>query len=350
MTRRSFVFALVAPLLLLGACEDSLPSYLIRQGLQQGALYMGARPVEDVIKDPASDPRVRQYLQLSREVLRFASTQLGMKTNGNYRSYAALKSRYVSYVVVAAEQDRLEAHLFQYPFFGGLPYRGYFKLEDAKSFATKLRNKALDVHVRPVPAYSTTGWLADPLVTSMFASEVDFIEVLLHELVHVQFYLADEADFNEAFATWFAGRATARFLREASFDEATRRRLLAEFATAQAEDVERNQAVHRTLAQAKAFYASDDFSKTKPRSEEREHLRRKFFESLSQGFAKNPALEKWAQIEWNNAVLVSLSTYHDRVADIEDYAVRNKLSDVELLNKARKDAGAILSELKRLQD
>jgi predicted aminopeptidase len=350
MSHSRFLVSMIVMLVGLSACKDSLPSYLIRQGLQQGALYMGARPVEEVVNDPSIEPRVRRYLQLSREVLEFASTQLGMKTNGNYQSYVALKNRWVSYVVVAAEQDRLEAHLFQYPFFGGLPYRGYFKLEDANSFAEKLRKEPLDVHVRPVPAYSTTGWLADPLVTSMFSSEVEFIEVLFHELVHVQFYLSGEADFNEAFATWFAGRATSRFLREASFDAKERQRLLSDFEDARAQDIAQNKAVHQTLDLAKAFYASDDFNKTKPRSPEREQMRKDFFKSLSSGFAKDPALVKWSQVEWNNAVLVSLSTYHDMVEDIENFAKSKNLTDVELLNKARSDASAILSELKRSRD
>ncbi len=350
MLRASHLFALAAALTGLGACEDSLPSYLIRQGLQQGALYMGARPVEEVIDDPAIEPRVRRYLQLSREVLKFASTQLGMKTNGNYRSYVALKSRWVSYVVVAAEQDRLEPRLFQYPFFGGLPYRGYFKFEDATTFAAKLRKEPLDVHVRPVPAYSTTGWLADPLVTSMFASEVDLIEVLFHELVHVQFYLSGEADFNEAFATWFAGRATSQFLSEAPFDADERKRLLLEFEVAKVQDSAQKEATHRILSQAKAFYSSSDFAKTKPSSPEREQLRVEFFKSLSRGFANDPALAKWSQIEWNNAVLVSLSTYHDLVEDIENYAQTKNLTYVSLLKEAQRDASAILSGLKHSQD
>jgi predicted aminopeptidase len=273
-----------------------------------------------------------------------------METKGTYRTYAALKSRWVSHVVVAAEQDRLEPHLFRYPFFGGLPYRGYFKLEDANAFAAKLSEKKLDVHVRPVPAYSTTGWLPDPLVTSMFASEVDFIEVLLHELVHVQFYLSGEADFNEAFATWFAGRATLRFLGEAPFEAEERTRLLSEFAAAKLQDTAQDQAIDRTLERAKAFYSSKEFTSTEPRSPERERLRTAFFESLSEDFKNSAGLEKWAKIEWNNAVLVSLSTYHDLVADIEAYALAKNFSEIEMLREAQVDAKAILSGLKRSRD
>jgi len=330
------------------SCRDSLPTYLLSQGLQQGALYMGARPVEEVLNDPTSDPVVKRYLALSRDVLEFASTQLGMNTKGNYRSYAALKRRWVSYVVVAAERDRLQAHLFEYPFFGGLPYRGYFKLGDANDFAKRLRTQGLDVHVRPVPAYSTTGWLPDPIVTSMFASEVDFIEVLFHELVHVQFYVSGEADFNEAFATWFAHKATERFIRERAFSNEERARLLAELSASQNRDLVRTQWIHRVLAQARDFYASPSFKNAT--DSERAHLRQGLFAEISSQLSKVEGLEKWAAIEWNNAVLVSLSTYHDLVAGIDAYSMARGLSPADLLRATQENASPILSELKRPLD
>jgi|GEM_PF-1034356 len=332
----------------LASCKDSLPSYLLSQGLQQGSLYLGARPVEEVLKDPASDPTVKRYLRLSRNVLEFASDKLEMETKGNYRTYAALKNRWVSHVVVAAHKNRLEAHLFNYPFFGGLPYRGYFQLRDAKDFATQLRKQNLDVYVRPVPAYSTTGWLADPIVSSMFESEVDFIDVIFHELVHVQFYVNGEADFNEAFATWFAARATERFIKESDFSDDERKRMLSELRTSREHDLLKTKWIHSILAKARRFYDSKDFLDASASTQE--SLREKFFAKLRGELATVPELEKWSKIEWNNAVLVSLSTYNDLVGNIEHYAVAKKISDVELLKATRKDASPILQALKQQRD
>lgn len=332
----------------LASCRDSLPTYLLSQGLQQGSLYLGARPVDEVLKDPSSDPTVKRYLKLSREVLAFASKNLEMKTNGNYKTYVALKNRWVSHVVVAARKDRMEAHLFKYPFFGGLPYRGYFQLQDARDFADTLRGEDLDVYVRPVPAYSTTGWLADPIVTSMFESEVAFIDIMFHELVHVQFYINGEADFNEAFATWFAARATERFIKESDFSPDERVRMLAELKASREHDLLKTKWIHKILTRARSFYDSKDFKGASEAT--REKMRESFFAKLSQELASAPGLETWSKIEWNNAVLVSLSTYNDLVADIEKYAVTKKISDVELLKAARENAEPILQALRQQQD
>jgi predicted aminopeptidase len=305
---------------------------------------MGARPVEDVLKDPGVDPQVKKYLQISQRVLEFASTKLGMNTKGNYRKYAELRERWVSHVVIAAHKDRLEPHLFHYPLYGGLPYRGYFKVSDAVSFANKLRAQGLDVHVRPVPAYSTTGWLSDPIVTSMFVSEANFIDVLLHELVHVQFYLNSEADFNEAFATWFARKASRRFVEESDFAPDERAALLTEFDLVEERDRIRDRWVHRILKDARDFYASAEFLEADASA--REPLRTRFFEKISQDLATEPLMERWAKIEWNNAVLVSLSTYHDLVNNIDALAKSQGWSEIELLRSSTQNARMILDQLK----
>jgi predicted aminopeptidase len=212
MLKSQRIFA-VTMLGLLSACQHSLPMYLIQQGMMQGSLYMKAQPIDELLKSDDLPAKDREFLIFSRSVLDFARKDLGLKTKGSYEKFLKLDRPWVSKVVIAAYKDRAEPFLFSFPIFGKLPYRGYFEEASAQSFAEKIaREKNLDVMIRPVPAYSTTGWLSDPIVSTMFHSQADLAELLFHELVHLQFYFDSNADFNEAFATWYAGKAVRRFL------------------------------------------------------------------------------------------------------------------------------------------
>jgi predicted aminopeptidase len=288
------------------SCQHSLPRYLSEQGLQQGALYLHARSIKQTLKDPMIDSQTREYLQLGQDVITFAERELGMSTKGSYQSFLKRPSGAVSYIVMAAHKEKLEAHLFEYPLFGALPYRGYFKLSDAQNFARTLQAKNLDVYTRPVAAYSTTGWLPDPVVSSMFNSPIEYIQLLLHELVHVQFYLPNEADFNEAYATWFAEKATQLFLEKSNFDRQTKQKLQAEFQALKIKQKHKHEKILEIIEKAQNFYT---YQPTK----NRENL----FLEIQNDLARDVYLSSWSRIEWNNAVLLSLSTYHKLIPQID---------------------------------
>jgi predicted aminopeptidase len=94
-----------------------------------------------------------------------------------------------------------------------VPYKGYFDAEAAEEEAARLRRDGLDVCVVPVTAYSTLGWLADPVTEPMLrGDDLQLVETLLHELVHATAYVADDADFNEGSASFIGREAAARYL------------------------------------------------------------------------------------------------------------------------------------------
>ena len=61
----------------------------------------------------------------------------------------------------------------------------------------------LDTHVAGVEAYSTLGWFADPLLSSMLRRNDEQLAALVfHELAHQQLYLPGDTAFNESYATF----------------------------------------------------------------------------------------------------------------------------------------------------
>ena len=101
--------------------------------------------------------------------------------------------------------------------------------------------EGFDVAIDGVPAYSTLGKFADPVLSSMLRyGDDELAATIFHELAHQLLYVRDDSAFNEAFATtveeeglrrWLEHQGTAARIseyrveqaREASVREAARR-------------------------------------------------------------------------------------------------------------------------------
>jgi predicted aminopeptidase len=170
-------------------------------------LVGAARPVAEVLADPASDSRLKERLELARRIRDYAVTELKLPDNASYRRYADLKRTAAVWNVVAAPELSLKLQTWCFPIVGCVSYRGYFNRDDAEAFARPLRERGLEVSVYGVPAYSTLGklpldMLADPLLNTFIGwTEGELARIIFHELSHQVAYADGDTVFNESFAT-----------------------------------------------------------------------------------------------------------------------------------------------------
>ena len=88
-----------------------------------------------------------------------------------------------------------------FPIAGCVAYRGWFSEAAAQKDAARLRARGNDVWVGGVSAYSTLGWFADPLLSSMLHWDDDELDgTIFHELAHQLIYVKGDTAFNESFA------------------------------------------------------------------------------------------------------------------------------------------------------
>jgi predicted aminopeptidase len=114
----------------------------------------------------------------------------------------------------------LEAQPYWFPLVGALPYKGYFDRERAETEAARQREADFDVCVTGVSAYSTLGWIDDPVTGPMLRrGAASLVETMLHELVHATAFLDDEADFNESIAQFIGQEAAIRFFARLAEEE-----------------------------------------------------------------------------------------------------------------------------------
>jgi predicted aminopeptidase len=187
--------------------------YVTEQGLRYLSLLSRAVPVSRALADPLTDPALRALIESARAAGDFAVGSLGLKRTKNFTSIVELKGDRLATVVQACAELSFDRWLWSYPVVGKLPYRGYFDPEEARAEAARLRALGLDVIVRPVDAFSSLGWLADPLFSPMASyDEAEVSELVIHEMTHATVFLKGNGSgaeqFNEELAT-FVGREGA---------------------------------------------------------------------------------------------------------------------------------------------
>src|SRR5690606_36590476 len=125
-----------------------------------------------------------------------------------------LGRRYVVWVIFAAPEFSVDAKSWWYPLVGHLKYRGFFREDLAEKEAAKLRSDGPDVYVGGVEAYSTLGYLRDPLLNTFLGrDDANLAELIFHELTHQRVFLSGDTDFNEALATVVGREGARRWLK-----------------------------------------------------------------------------------------------------------------------------------------
>lgn len=206
---------LLCALAALPASGCSTVRYLAQATRGQLALINRAKPIEEVVRDEKTSPRVRALLGEIGEIKGFGERN-GLKPTKNYTEYVKLDRPAAVWVVSACERLEFKSVEWRFPLVGRFPYLGWFDLDQGKAFADELRAKDLDVDIRGAAAYSTLGWFRDAVLSTMIREGEDalgeLVNVVLHESVHATLYISGQAYFNESVASFVADRLTEDYL------------------------------------------------------------------------------------------------------------------------------------------
>ncbi|MCX7081274.1 MAG: aminopeptidase [Pseudomonas sp.] len=197
-------------LLLLNGCSSL--SYYSQLADGQWKLLRSREPVAEVIADPARDPTLREHLVQSQKAREFASQHLHLPDNKSYRLYADLGRPFVVWNVFATAEFSLTPKNHCFPIAGCVAYRGFYSQGAARGEAALQRQQGMDVSIGGVEAYSTLGWFNDPIMNSMMGwGDERLATLIFHELAHQRFYVKDDTEFNESFATFVEQEGTRQW-------------------------------------------------------------------------------------------------------------------------------------------
>ncbi|WP_437903755.1 aminopeptidase [Sorangium sp. So ce327] len=206
---------LAALCLLLVSCTQV--RYIAQAGVGQLSMAWRAESLEDAAFDARKPWRTRALLREVPHIKRFGERH-GLTPTGNYRTYVELDRPAAVWVVSACEPLRFRSKTWSFPIVGTVPYMGWFDLKDAKAFAAPLKAAGWDVDVRPAGAYSTLGWLEDPVLSTMISDGDealgDLANVVLHESLHATLYVKGQTRLNESLASFVGDELTKHYLDE----------------------------------------------------------------------------------------------------------------------------------------
>lgn len=199
-----------------GACS---PGYVLRAGWEEAKILRDRRPIPEVVHDTTTDPALRHKLRLVEDAREFAVRELGLDAGKSFTSFARVRSDTLLLVVSAAPEFRLTWKTWWFPIVGRVPYRGHFHFDHALREAEQLEAQGYDVWVRPSSAFSTLGWLPDPLLsTTLRADSLALVDTVIHEITHTTFFPSGQAHFNESFANFVGQRGAVDFFCTAVAD------------------------------------------------------------------------------------------------------------------------------------
>lgn len=196
--------------LLLNGCTSV--SYYSQLADGQLQLLRAREPVAKVVADPQRDPQLRAHLAQSQKARAFATEHLHLPDNPSYRLYADIKRPYVVWNVFATPEFSLKPQNHCFPIAGCVAYRGYYSQSAARGEAALQRLNGMDVSIGGVEAYSTLGWFNDPIISSMMSwGDERLATLIFHELAHQRFYVKDDTEFNESYATFVEQEGTRQW-------------------------------------------------------------------------------------------------------------------------------------------
>lgn len=289
-------------LLLLSGCTSV--SYYSQLASGQLQLLRAREPVQEVISDPRRDPNLRARLVQSQAARTFASQQLHLPDNKSYRLYADIGRPFVVWNVFATPEFSLSPQNHCFPIAGCVAYRGYYSQGAARGEAALQRLQGMDVSIGGVEAYSTLGWFNDPIISSMMNwGDERLATLIFHELAHQRFYVKDDTEFNESFATFVEQEGTRQW-------RATRGLAPDNTAAIQRRD-QFIQLVLNTRTRLEQLYAlplsADQMRQRK--AAEFERLRSDYRKMRDDQWAGDKRYDAWINAPMNNARLLPFGLY-----------------------------------------
>jgi len=259
-----------------------LSLYLLKMGKGQLHILLNTQKTADLLKDSALSKEEKEKLMLVEEIKKYSVDSLGYKPTRNFTTYFNQEGQPILWVVTACKPFAFEPYIWEFPLLGAVSYKGYFDRNLAQEEYLRLLRLGYDADLSTVGAWSTLGWLPDPILSSMLRrSKGKLAALLFHELFHATYYAPGTVDVNENLANFISYKATFKFLAN---DTAELRR----FAYGVQDDSLYNAFIFEQYGKLKEFYSETEGLDSLKRTEEKLKKLREIYLAASRLPLKNP--------------------------------------------------------------
>ncbi len=286
--------------------------YLSKLGWHQSSITFHSVPVQEVLENENVGDKAKEKIHFIQEVKRYGEKKLGLTMTKSYSKYVEIEGP-VLHVITASEKDRLQLYHWDFPIAGKVTYKSFFTEEGVLKEKRFLEEKDYDTFVQQAGAYSTLGWLKDPIFSSMLQwDEAALANLILHEMSHATIYLGGQTDFNEQMATFIGNHGAIDFLID-KYGRGSQQ--VAEAIHNQEDDLLFSRWVDQACQRLSDFY-SKEISR-----DEKIKGRKEIFSSLKEEFKKvsfkTDCYKNFEKKDLNNSVLLAYRRYIHRLENFE---------------------------------
>jgi len=240
----------------------------------------------------------------------------------------------VLHVITASEKDCLKLYCWDFPITGRVTYKSFFTEEGVLKEKKYLEGEGYDTFVQQAGAYSTLGWLKDPIFSSMLRwDEATLANLILHEMAHTTIYFKGQTDFNEQMATFIGNCGAIDFLTEKHGKNSQE---VVEAIHNQEDDLLFSRWIDQACQRLSNFY-SKDISR-----EEKIKGREEIFSSLKEEFKKisfkTDGYKNFGEKDLNNSALLAYRRYTHRLENFQalyEYLGNDLRRMIELFKEIR---------------
>ncbi|MBI2269169.1 MAG: aminopeptidase [Bacteroidetes bacterium] len=192
---------------------NQLIIYGLKMGKGQLHIVLNTRPIDDCLNDKQFPDSLKSKLLLIKEVRQYAIDSLGLNNSPNYATVYDQQNKPAIWVVTACEPFAFKAKEWKFPIVGIVPYKGFFKKEEAKAQQISLLSEGYDTKLGTTSGWSTLGWFRDPILSNMlYQSEGELADLIIHELTHSSIFMKSDVQRNENLASFVGDVGAKKFL------------------------------------------------------------------------------------------------------------------------------------------
>lgn len=211
---KKILLAVFVILILAGIYYRDLLSYGWMQASGQVKILLNVENVTDVMNDPTFPDSLKARIRLIEEIKQFGIDSLGLTPSKNYTTFYNQHGKPLIWLITASEKYKIEPYKWKFPIIGSFPYKGFFDSTRAVIEERQLIRQGLDTDIGEVSAWSTLGYLKDPILSSMLKRRPGSLaNLILHELTHGTLFVKNDLELNENLASFIGDQGAIRFLQ-----------------------------------------------------------------------------------------------------------------------------------------
>jgi predicted aminopeptidase len=212
---KKILLALLVLLIAVGIYYHELISYGWMQAKGQVSMLMNVQDTAEILSDPTFPDSLKAKIRLIDEIKQFGVDSLGLTPSKNYTTFYNQNGKPLIWVITASERYRIKAYEWKFPILGAFPYKGFFDSTRAVAEEKVLMDRGLDSDIGEVSAWSTLGYLKDPILSSMLLRrDGSLASLILHELTHGTLFVKNNLELNENLASFVGDLGAIKFLTQ----------------------------------------------------------------------------------------------------------------------------------------